>query len=259
MPDQLLLGEGVVIVPSDVSFEISPAVPMLTAAVDRYRAIIFARGARERLDSTTSPRYAVRIGVSVTDGSEDYPTDWALVDESYELHVPSEGEEEEECVIALYAQTVYGALRALETLAQLIVYDPNLDAYAVPFAPVQVADSPRFHHRGLLVDVARHYQPLARLLKTVDGPSRNIPSAIRSLLLVTHSMCLGMAAAKMNVMHLHLTDKEAFPIQSSAYPKLWTGAFSWRERYTSDDLAFLADYAHARGVAIMAELDTPGQ
>ena len=93
--------------------------------------------------------------------------------------------------VALTARTVHDALRAFETLAQLVAA-----------APVAVADAPRFAHRGLVVDVARHYQPPARL-RGVDA----------------------MVASKLNVLHLHLTDRRAFPAQSAAYPKLWRGAY----------------------------------
>ena len=57
--------------------------------------------------------------------------------------------------------------------------------------------------REMVVDVARQYQPPARLRGVVDA----------------------MVASKLNVLHLHLTDRRAFLAQSAAYPKLWRGAY----------------------------------
>ena len=49
-----------------------------------------------------------------------------------------------------------------------------------------------------MVDVARHFIPLDILKRNVDA----------------------MAAAKMNVLHLHLSDDEGFLIESKLFPKL---------------------------------------
>ena len=200
MPGHLSLGAGTILVPSNITWVVASAAPprTLTDAIARYRALIFSRGER----GGAPPGGATAVTINVSDASEAYPADWTLVDESYELHVPAPGDAASSA-IALTARTVYGALRALETLAQLVAYEPALDAYAVAAAPVAVADAPRFAHRGLLVDVARHYQPPARLRGVVDA----------------------MVASKLNVLHLHLTDQQAFPVQSAAYPKLWRGAY----------------------------------
>jgi len=63
---------------------------------------------------------------------------------------------------------------------------------------------------------------------------------------------------KMNVIHWHLTDSVSFPFQSPSQPLLgqW-GAFSPGERYTTDDIAYVVEYARQRGVRMMVEIDTP--
>ena len=55
---------------------------------------------------------------------------------------------------------------------------------------VAIDDAPRFPWRGLLIDVARHWIP-------VDAIKRNLD---------------GMAAVKLNVLHLHLTDDQGFTL-----------------------------------------------
>ena len=56
----------------------------------------------------------------------------------------------------LTAPTVIGALRGLETLLQLLDADRN----GYYFPGVQIDDQPRFPWRGLLIDVARHFQTI---------------------------------------------------------------------------------------------------
>jgi hypothetical protein len=39
----------------------------------------------------------------------------------------------------------------------------------VDYAPVSVSDTPRYNHRGLLIDTARHFEPIAALKRLIDG------------------------------------------------------------------------------------------
>ena len=64
-----------------------------------------------------------------------------------------------------------------------------------------VAGAPTFPYRGIMVDTARHYQPITELLKMLDG----------------------MAASSLNTFHWHLTDAQAFPWNSTAEPLLVRG------------------------------------
>ena len=54
------------------------------------------------------------------------------------------------------ANTRFGALRAIETLLQLV--QNGAENTSVPW--VTIEDSPRFPWRGLLLDSARHFIPL---------------------------------------------------------------------------------------------------
>jgi len=156
------------------------------------------------------------------------------VDESYVLSVadPDEGDG----VATLQANTYYGALRGLETFAQLIAFNYSAMNYQLTNAPWVIKDWPRFVHRGLLIDTSRHYQPMRLLKRAVDA----------------------MAYSKLNVLHWHLSDTQAFPLQSFAAPLLWNGAFSPAERFTQEDAAYLIEYARQRGVRVVPEFDVPG-
>ena len=72
------------------------------------------------------------------------------------------------------------------------------------------------------------------------------------------NLITSMSAAKMNVLHIHMSDEQSFPMEVKSYPKLWGAAFSEQERYTQADLASLVEYGRLRGIRMMVEFDLPG-
>jgi hexosaminidase len=145
-------------------------------------------------------------------------------DESYTLKV-------EPGTVSLDAKTDIGVLRGLETLLQLLSADEK--GYYFPCATI--SDMPRFTWRGLLIDVGRHFHP-------VDVIKRNLDA---------------MAAVKMNVLHLHLTEDQGFRVESKVFPKLHElgsdGMF-----FTQVQIRDLVEYAADRGIRVMPEFDLPG-
>jgi hexosaminidase len=115
----------------------------------------------------------------------------------------------------------------LETLTQLV------ENRSIPF--VNITDEPRFEWRGLMVDVARHFIPLDILKRNADA----------------------MAAAKLNVLHLHLTDDEGFRIESKKYPKLHELG-SDGQYFTQAQMKDLVAYCADRGIDVYPEFDLPG-
>ena len=145
-------------------------------------------------------------------------------DESYTLTVKPDA-------VALSAVTDIGVLRGFETLLQLL--DADEAGYYFPCLAVQ--DRPRFTWRGLLIDVGRHFEPVAVIKRNLDG----------------------MAAVKLNVFHWHLTEDQGFRVESKAFPKLCRlgsdGMF-----YTQDQIRDVIGYAADRGIRVMPEFDIPG-
>lgn len=131
----------------------------------------------------------------------------------------------------LSAPTVVGALRGLETLLQLL--DADRDGYFFP--GVQIEDQPRFPWRGLLVDVARHFQTMEVLKRNLDA----------------------MAAVKMNVLHWHLTEDQGFRVESKKFPKLHQLG-SDGNYYTQEQVKEIIAYARDRGIRVVPEFDIPG-
>ena len=145
-------------------------------------------------------------------------------DESYLLIISSNK-------IIINAANDLGALHGLETLLQLL--QNNSSSYYFPVG--EIADSPRFTWRGLMIDAARHFQP-------VDVIKRNLDA---------------MASMKMNVFHWHLADDQGWRIQLKNHPKL-TELASDGNFYTQEEIKNIVKYADERGILVVPEIDVPG-
>jgi hexosaminidase len=167
------------------------------------------------------------ISITIHNASESLQME---TDESYTLVVPLQGN------ITITAATCYGALHALQSLGQLVRYSGRMQRYYIGHAPCTVIDSPRFKHRELLVDTARHYIFPATLKLMIDS----------------------LAYTKMNVMHWHLSDTESFPFESPSSPRLSMGSYSAVETYTLGDVSDIVEYARMRAVRVIVEFDAPG-
>jgi hexosaminidase len=137
----------------------------------------------------------------------------------------------------------YGAV----TLWQLATQGAEIPA-------VTIDDQPRFKWRGLMVDSCRHFQDVAELKKIIDA----------------------MASQKLNVMQWNLADDQAWRLEVPAYPKL-TQMTAFRQEagaagtdpktgkpllyggyYTAADVREIVDYAAARSIMVVPEIDMPG-
>ena len=145
-------------------------------------------------------------------------------DESYKLTVTPNK-------IAINATTDVGALRGLSTLIQLITN--NASTYFIP--GVVINDAPRFVWRGLMIDVARHFQPIDVLKRNLDA----------------------MAFVKMNVFHWHLTDDQGFRAEIKSHPLLHQKG-SDGLYYTQEEMKDIVSYASNLGIRVVPEFDVPG-
>ena len=162
-------------------------------------------------------------------------------DEAYRLAVDARG-------IRVSASGDRGLLYGAMTVAQLLSPDRRFGK-PVKVPAVTIEDAPRFGWRGLMLDVARHYQPIEAIYTVVDQ----------------------MASVKLNTLHLHLTDDQGWRFEVKRYPKL-TELGAWRAPpsaggppgprvggfYTQDQLKALVAYAAERGITIVPEIDLPG-
>jgi hexosaminidase len=132
--------------------------------------------------------------------------------------------------VVVTATTDLGGIHALETLLQLV----SNDEYGYYFPGVMIQDKPRFAWRGLLLDVVLHFMP-------VDVVKRNLD---------------GMAAMKMNVLHLHLSNDQGFRVESKVFPRLQQVA-SDGIYYSQQDICDIINYADQRGIRIVPEFVVP--
>mmetsp|Transcript_25049 Transcript_25049/g.40412 ORF Transcript_25049/g.40412 Transcript_25049/m.40412 type:complete len:525 (+) Transcript_25049:27-1601(+) len=199
----------------------------ITAAFDRFKKITF----QHRVPKTNLVGQKIaKVVITAKDANAPIQLE---TDESYSLSVPSDPNQ----AINITAATQVGVMHALQTLSQLIIFDYSAKDYKVQGAPWEIVDKPRFKHREVLIDTARHFEPVSQLYRILDS----------------------MTYAKINVMHWHLTDSQSFPFDSPSYPRLSEmGAYSSRERYSIEDVEDVIEYARARGIRAVVEIDTPG-
>jgi hexosaminidase len=145
-------------------------------------------------------------------------------DESYKLTVTNSSAD-------LTAATDVGAMHGMETFLQLVTFENG----SCQLPSVAIDDAPRFRWRGFMLDVSRHFEPIDVIERTLDG----------------------MAVAKLNVFHWHLSDDQGFRAESKKFPKL-TEVASDGKFYTQEQMRDVVAYARARGIRVVPEFDMPG-
>ena len=144
--------------------------------------------------------------------------------------------------INLSSHTTLGIARGLTTLKQLILLNKEGTNYFIP--SVEIKDSPKFKHRGLLLDCSRHFYEKEVVKKYIDL----------------------LALYKMNVLHWHLTEDQGWRIAIDKYPKL-TEIGAWRTElngekyggfYTKEEIKEIVAYAQERHITVIPEIELPG-
>jgi hexosaminidase len=139
--------------------------------------------------------------------------------------------------VVLRAAEPAGAARGLTTLTQLLAARSSpaggqAGAAEISVPGARILDAPRYAWRGLSLDVARRFFTLGEVRRVIDL----------------------LALYKLNVLHLHLTDDQAWRL-----PVGWPGGpRPGAACYTAGDLRALAAYAADRFVTVVPEVDTPG-
>ena len=138
-----------------------------------------------------------------------------------------------------------GALfMALQTLDQILIGD-FCNTADKKVEHIRIDDKPRFAHRAVMIDPARHFLPVKDVKFFIDQ----------------------MARFKYNVLQLHLTDDQGWRIEIKSHPKLTEiGAFRNNGKtpspdngyYTHEDIKEIIAYAAERNIEVIPELDIPG-
>ena len=165
--------------------------------------------------------------------------DQSLTDnEAYTLAVDAKG-------VTIKGKTAQGVFWGLMTLDQILRGSGNKECVDV-IPQLTIKDAPRTHVRELMVDPARTFIPF-------DDLKAFIPE---------------MARYKLNALHLHLVDDQAWRIEIKKYPQLTEQASSrwgqddmlapYKGFYTQDQMRELVKYAATYHVEIVPEIEMPG-
>lgn len=213
------------IVPAPVHVRPSPG-RFVIAADTRIRVSPDATGVGDHLAETLQVGTAADGEISLS----LHEADPRIGDEGYQLSVTSAG-------VALTANTEAGLFRGVQTLRQLL---PTGGSRVVDCG--EVVDYPRFGHRGVMLDVARHFF-------TVDEVRRFIDQ---------------ITQYKINVLHLHLTDDQGWRLEITGWPRLAEVGAATQVGggpggcYTQREFRDLVAYAESRHVTLVPEIDVPG-
>jgi hexosaminidase len=164
--------------------------------------------------------------------------DASLGSEGYQLSVTSKG-------VVLKASKPAGLFYGVQTLRQLLpaAVEATTKQSATWVIPAQqIRDRPEYGFRGAMLDVARHFFGVADVKRFIDL----------------------IAAYKMNILHLHLSDDQGWRIEIKSWPKLTEVGGSTQVGggkggfYTQEQYKEIVSYAAARHITIIPEIDMPG-
>ena len=205
---------------------------------------------------------ASQLGCTVSDKDEEtiielkkmeVPITCQYPDEYYEIVIKNNR-------LTLKASDTHGIFNACQTLLALL---DNMELTSAPLPNLHITDYPDMGHRGIMLDVARNFTKKTDLLKLIDI----------------------LSFYKMNVLHLHLSDDEAWRVEIPGLEELTeiasrrghttdeltclypAYAWGWNEAdttslangyYSRNDFMDILKYAKERHIRIIPEIDIPG-
>lgn len=164
-------------------------------------------------------------------------------EEAYTIMVDKKG-------VTIVGSTPKGVFYGVQTLRKSL---PVGTATVVRLPSVKISDSPRFVHRGMMLDCSRHFFPLEFVKRYID-------------LIAMHNM---------NVFHWHLSDDQGWRIEIKKYPELTIkgsrrsgtvigyntaldDSIPYGGYYTQEQAREIVEYARQRYVTVIPEIDMPG-
>lgn len=230
-PASVKPGEGIYTLGSDAAIFVQP---------DREEIRLVAQFLADRLRPATGFELPVLPAEADSTGGilltiNEAGTD--LWEEGYELVVEPIG-------VVLRALHPAVLFRGAQTIRQLL--PPSIESHTRQPGPwqmdcVSIRDIPRFGWRGVMLDVARHFFPVANVKRLLDQ----------------------MAYYKLNILHLHLTDDQGWRLMIRSWPRLaeyggttdFTGGAGGF--YTQEDYQQIVEYAAAHYITVIPEIDMP--
>lgn len=184
-----------------------------------FKNTLFAEQFKQLQFTTES---AAQLHINIAEAVSELP--YLNMDESYTLTIKNN-------TVNLSSANQYGMLTGLATLSQLLFSAQQ----PLQLSNVTITDTPTYPWRGLLFDGVRHFLPIADVKRTLRG----------------------LASAKFNVFHWHLTDDQGWRIELNSYPKLHQQV-SDGLYYTKVQIKDVVQYAAKLGIRVVPEFDVPG-
>ncbi|UKJ07251.1 family 20 glycosylhydrolase [Solitalea lacus] len=232
------------------SFSLSSASGIFTDATFRNEAEYLANEIENLTGKKYNPSESAVVGKAIHFQKVD-----GLPSEAYRLNVSAE----EVKIEASSASGAFYAVQSLKTLMPSNAWKQKQSKLNIPL--VSVIDSPRFAYRAFMLDVARNFHAKEEVLKVLDL----------------------MALYKLNILHFHLCDDEAWRLEIPSLPELTQiGAkrghtIDDKEMlrpvygagpdvneglntgfYSKSDFIEILRYADERHIQVIPEIETPG-
>lgn len=149
-------------------------------------------------------------------------------EEAYHLRVYKDS-------VVIEATTARGIYWAQQTLRQL----QTIRGGKTRLPLCEITDWPAFRIRGFMHDTGRSFIPVAELMEEIELLSR----------------------FKINTFHWHLTENQAWRLESKRYPQLNRPENMERDRgqyYTHEEARQLVSWCRKHGMMLIPEIDMPG-
>ena len=195
-----------------------------------------------------------KAGKGAGKGGFTFMLDEDLPAEAYYINVSRNG-------VTVNASGLNGFNYAIQTLKQMLPVEIFGTTEAADkdwsIQCCEIHDAPRFSYRGMHMDVSRHFFDMDAVKRYLDI----------------------MEVHKLNTLHWHLTDDQGWRVEIKKYPKL-TEVGSIRKKtiighifkskeydhtpygegmwYSQDQIREIIEYAAAKGITIIPEIDLPG-
>lgn len=251
----LLVGFLVILVSGANSQELSiipkPALVELsgkTMVFSKSTGLYFDQGA-ENSATFLKTRLQKGLGLILSDTDKGNSTLSLVLDpsfsenkEAYSLSIDKNIEIRASSDVGLF----YGVHSFLQLLPSDVYSNKGISNESYDLPQLTIKDEPRFEWRGHMLDIARHFFDKAEIMKTIDV----------------------MASHKLNVLHLHLSDFDAWRVEIKKYPELINVGSrghhtSWakgKARYylSQNEIKEIVAFAKTRHVMLIPEIDMPG-
>jgi hexosaminidase len=152
--------------------------------------------------------------------------------------------------VTVTATTPHGLYDGVQTIRQLLpvwIDSPTVEPGPWTIPSIHIVDYPRYAYRGVMLDIARHFQTPSAVMSLIDQAS----------------------AYKVNTLHLHVSDDQGFRIVINGFPNLTDigsqGSVGTGGRtmdpggfWTQADYRAVVAHAAAHFMTVTPEVDSPG-